>query len=182
MKGLPEVMLLCGFSGSGKTKTGEILADKIGYKFVDTDKVIEDHFGKTIPEIFLQMGEGKFRFAEADVIRLAVKQKPMVIALGGGALGDEHAVAYLKSCGRLVYLQVTPETVYDRLQDSDLRPMLKTFSKGEADQRAAVMERIESLLKTREPLYSQADEIVDTEGKSPEAVADEIRERLDRDD
>lgn len=181
MKDMPEVLLLCGFSGSGKTETGKILAEKIGYDFVDTDQVVEDHFGKTIPEIFMQLGEGKFRFAESDVVRMAAKRSKIVIALGGGTMGDEHAVAYLKSCGHLIYLKVLPETVYERLQDSDMRPMLKALSGTKGDEKEAAMSRIKSLLETRTPFYLEANDTIDTDSKTPTEVAAEIMDSLSKD-
>ena len=181
MKDMPEVLLLCGFSGSGKTETGKILAEEIGYEFVDTDQVVEDHFGKSVPEIFMQLGDGKFRFAESDVIRMPSKRWKIVIVLGGGTMADEHAVAYLKSCGHLIYLKVSPETVYERLQDSDMRPMLKALGGTEGGEKEAAMERIRSLLKTREPFYLESDVTFDTDGKSPEEVAGDIKNSLSRD-
>ena len=96
-------------------------------------------------------------------------------------MADKYALAYLKSNGHLIYLKVDPETVYERLQDSHYRPLLMTAGSGELNSKGAVMERIETLLRQREPFYLDAHETIDTEGKSPEAVADEIQTRLRRD-
>ena len=57
---LPEIVLLCGFSGSGKTETGKILSEKLGYGFTDTDATVEEELGKSIPEIFLKQGVIRF--------------------------------------------------------------------------------------------------------------------------
>jgi shikimate kinase len=178
MKKLPEIIFLCGFSGSGKTETGERLAELIEFGFIDTDATVEESLGKTIPEIFAKQGEAKFRFAESDVIRMATGRPPQVIALGGGAIGDEHKLDYIKDQGYLVYLRVTPETVYERLRNSTLRPLLEVYTDDEGKRREAVMKRIHTLLDEREKYYLAADMVVDTEGKSPEAVAREIQERL----
>lgn len=178
MKETRDVIFLCGFSGSGKTETGKILAELLEFGFTDTDATVEEVMGKSIPEIFARVGEAKFRFAEADVVRMSVKQKPMVIALGGGAVDDEKTLEWVKNNGSLVYLKVAPETVYDRLRDSHIRPMLQAFSKSEDNQREAVMKRIQSLLSEREKYYLKADLVVDTEGKSPADVAGEIKESL----
>lgn len=174
----PEVILLCGFSGSGKTETGRLLSENIGYGFTDTDATVEEALGKSIPEIFLKLGEGKFRFAESDVLRMALKRKPQVIALGGGTIADNQTLAYVKESGYLIYLRVTPETVYERLQSSHLRPMLQSFTPDEKDQREMVMKRIRKLLDEREKFYLKADLVIDTEGKSTDEVAVEIEKAL----
>ncbi len=182
MKKLPEIIFLCGFSGSGKTETGACLARMLGYGFTDTDTTVEDVLGKSIPEIFAKMGEYKFRFAESDVVRMSVEKKPRVISLGGGTIVDENNLQYVKNNGFLVYLRVAPETVYERLRESHIRPMLQAFSKDEASQQDAVMTRIRRLLDEREKYYNQADLTVDTDGKSPEDVAGEIEGTITREE
>lgn len=181
MKKPPEIIFLCGFSGSGKTETGERLAKLMDFGFIDTDATVEEALGKTIPEIFARQGEAKFRFAESDVIRMATRRPPQVIALGGGAIADEHKLNYIKDQGYLVYLRVTPETVYERLRNSTLRPLLEVYTDDEEKRREAVMKRIHKMLDEREKYYLAADMVVDTEGKSPDDVAREIQERLSSD-
>jgi shikimate dehydrogenase len=178
MSDMPEVIILCGFSGSGKTETGEQLAERLKFGFTDTDATVEEVMGKTIPEIFLKLGEAKFRFAESDVMRMAIKRRPQVIALGAGTIADENTLAFVKQSGFLIYLRTTPETVYDRLRDSHLRPMLQAFSKEEEDQKEIVMERIKQLMEVREAIYMQSELVVDTEGKSTADVAAEIESTL----
>jgi shikimate kinase len=170
MSKIPPVVLLCGFSGSGKTKTGPQLAESLGYEFLDTDATVEEVLGKSVPEIFLKLGEAKFRFAEADVLRMAVKRSRQVIALGGGTIADENTLAYVKESGYLVYLKVGPETVYDRLGKSHMRPMLQSFTEGQEDQKEVIMKRIRKLLEDREQFYIQADLVIDTEGKTSAAI------------
>lgn len=176
--GVPEIIFLCGFSGSGKTETGTILAGQFGFGFTDTDEAIEALFKKNIPEIFLKDGEKKFRTAEADVICQAVENKPRVISLGGGAIQSDNSLTYIKDRGSLIYLKATPETVYNRLQQSHRRPMLETLSKGKKDEKDAVMARIRSLMAERERFYLSADIVVDTESKSHHDVASEVRSKL----
>lgn len=178
MKKPPEIIFLCGFSGSGKTETGRRLAEMIEFGFIDTDATVEESLGKTIPEIFAKLGEAKFRFAESDVIRMATRRRPQVIALGGGAIGDEHKLSYIKDHGYLIYLRVTAETVYERLRNSTLRPLLEVYTDDEERRREAVMKRVNKMLEEREKYYLAADMVVDTEGKSPDDVAREIKEQL----
>lgn len=182
MKKPPEIIFLCGFSGSGKTETGACLARRLRYGFTDTDATVEDVLGKSIPEIFAKMGEYKFRFAESDVVRMSVEKKPRVISLGGGTIVDENNLEYVRDNGFLIYLRVTPETVYERLRDGHIRPMLEAFSKDEESQKEAVMTRIRRLLDERERYYNRADLVIDTEGKSPEEVAGEIEGTLTREE
>lgn len=182
MKKLPEIILLCGFSGSGKTETGKQLSEKLGYGFTDTDATVEEVLGKTIPEIFLKLGEAKFRFAESDVMRMAMKRQPQVMALGGGTIADDNNLAFVKSSGFLIYLQTTPETVYDRVRDSHLRPMLQTFSRDVDDQKEVVMKRIRELMQEREQYYLKADLVIKTDGKSTEEVAAEIEAIMKNDE
>lgn len=178
MKDLPEVILLCGFSGSGKTETGEKLSTLLEYGFTDTDATVEEVMGKSISEIFLKLGEAKFRFAESDVLRMAMKRRPQVISLGGGTIADDNSLAFIKDGGFLIYLKVGPETIFERIRKSHVRPMLQSFSKDIDDQKDIVMQRINDLLADREKYYLKADMVIDTEGKSTEAVAAEIEANL----
>ncbi len=181
MKDLPEVILLCGFSGSGKTETGEKLSALLEYGFTDTDATVEEVMKKSISEIFLKLGEAKFRFAESDVLRMAMKRRPQVISLGGGTIADDNSLSYVKDNGFLIYLKVSPETIFERVKKSHLRPMLQTFSKDIEDQKEIVMQRINDLLVERERFYLKADMVVDTESKSVEEVAAEIEANLKSD-
>lgn len=174
----PQVIFLSGFSGSGKTETGKLLADSIAYGFTDTDSVVEDALGKSIPEIFAKMGESKFRFAESNAIRIATLNKPQVIALGGGSIADKNNLAYVKSMGFMVYMKVSPETIFERLKKSHFRPMLDTMAAGSDDRIEGAKERIRSLLETREKFYLEADYVIDTENKSPSEVAEAIKAKL----
>lgn len=179
---IPGIIFLCGFSGSGKTETGEILAKIINFAFTDTDSVIERQMGKTIPEIFARSGEAKFRFVENDVIRMATMHQPQVVSLGGGAIHDKYMLEYIKSNGYLIYLRTTAETIYNRLQNTHIRPMLEVLHKGEEPDENKVMGRIRQLLDEREEVYLGADKVIDTENKSCEDVAQEIKSIWGNDD
>lgn len=176
---LPEIIYLCGFSGSGKTVCGEILADLIGYLFVDTDQVIKSEAGKSIPEIFSGDGEIRFRQIEAEIVRAASNMDKRVISLGGGALTNIENLKFTKEKGTLVYLQASLETINSRLKDSHSRPLLESGQKSDVGN--GRIERIETLFKQREKDYLQSGLIIATDGKSPDAVAHEIKDKLSKD-
>jgi len=181
MSNIPQIIFLCGFSGSGKTETARHLADLIAYDCTDTDEVVEETLGKSIPEIFAQLGEAKFRFTESDIIRMAVKRSPQVISLGGGTIADEHNLKFIRDKGFLIYLKVSPEAIYERLKDSHVRPMLQSFGKDEKEQEQMILKRIKTLLAEREQYYLKADLTINTDGKSPDQVAGEIKDSISQD-
>jgi shikimate kinase len=174
MKKIPDIVFLCGFSGSGKTETGRHLAALLGYEFVDTDESVETVLGKAVADIFADAGEHFFRQFEAEAIRAAASAVRRVIALGGGALTDSANLRYAQGCGCLIYLTVTPETAWRRLQNSSRRPMLQTERQSSDRDDEGTLVRIRSLMTQREAQYRQADITIDTEGKSCADVAAEI--------
>ena len=175
-------VFLCGFSGAGKSETGRILADRLGLEFLDTDDAIEAELGMSIPDAFERLGEKQFRTVESEVIRIAGRAGARVIALGGGAVAENENLAYIKRCGLLVYLRVSPEMAFRRLQNSHRRPKLKGTSPGTAKSTDDLLAAIVSLMAIREPFYRQADMSIDTEGKSPAEVAAEIEQAVNRDE
>jgi len=178
MAKLPDIIFLCGFSGSGKTETGRRLAEMIGYGFVDTDAVLEEVLGSSISHLFAALGEARFRSVESDILRTVVNFTPRVIALGGGTIAREENLIYAKAHGFLIYLKVTPETAYERLDGAQTRPLLRVPARAGEDRRQAVLDRIRHLLGERERYYLQSELMIDTEGKSGDQVAEEIRKAL----
>ncbi len=159
-----------GFMGVGKTTSGALLAESLGYEFIDMDDEIERMTGKTIPEIFSEDGELRFRELERDLVRDLSRKNGYVIGCGGGALADLVNAEALRESSTLVYLTATVDEILERTGKEHHRPLLKVD-----DPRKTV----EELIKKREPLYERYAEIeVDTTGKTPEAVAQEIRRRL----
>ena len=156
-------IVLAGFMGTGKTAVGEILADELGWRLVDTDGVIEREAGCAVRDIFARHGEGRFRELEAQVIRHVSAGRQQVIATGGGALLREENVQQLRAAGPLVCLQARAETILARTAGSDVRPLLE----GHAEPLAA----IRKLLAQRRTAYAQADSAVATDELSPWGVA-----------
>ena len=159
------MITLTGFMGSGKTTVGKVLADFLGCPFMDLDDLIVKKAGKSIPEIFAQDGEPAFRQLEARLLRQTVEkytENTVVLALGGGAVTTPASAALLHEKSVCIYLRATLETLLARLEG-------ETAGRPLAD--ASLAER----LAAREPLYEEtAHVVIDTDGLTPEEVADEI--------
>lgn len=165
-------LYLIGYRGTGKTTVARRLAERLGWPWLDADVVLEQRAGRTIAEIFEQGGEPLFRDLESQVVADLAKLDRHVIALGGGAVLREenrHAIR-ADGNGNIVWLQATPATIHARLKTDvntrQRRPNLTVMGGRE---------EIERLLEQRRPLYAAlADATIDTEGKSPAQIADEI--------
>jgi shikimate kinase len=153
---------LTGFMGSGKSTIGPILANTLGYEFADVDRVVEKSEGRTVSEIFREMGEAYFRGKELQSL-LALSVRPRtVISLGGGTLVQAEAFRVIRSTGILVYLKMSPEEVMRRLQHRTDRPLLLD-AEGERLPEDELRARIERLYAERSPLYEAADVVVATD-------------------
>lgn len=159
------LVCLCGFMGSGKTTVGRIVADALGCPFLDLDDLIVKKAGKSIPDIFAGSGEAAFRRMEADILRRTVDkyaENTAVLALGGGAVTTPASVALLHEKTVCIYLKASLDTLLQRLD-------------GETAGRPLADGHLAERLAGREPVYEEtAHVIVDTDGLSPEEVADEI--------
>lgn len=164
-------VIMTGFMGAGKTTVGKALARKQQIPFLDTDQLIEKKAGMTISRIFETQGEEAFRKMETSVLEDLLKRDDRtVISVGGGLpLRDENRELLWK-LGMVVYLQVKPETVLERLKGDNTRPMLQGGEAGE---------RVRSLLAYRTPLYQKAANlVVDVDDKTVSKIAEEIIELL----
>ena len=159
------MITLTGFMGSGKTTVGKVLADFLGCPFMDLDDLVVKKAGKSIPDIFAQDGEPAFREIEAQVLRKTVAkyaESTAVLALGGGAVLAPASAALLHEKTVCIYLRATLETLLARLA-------------GETAGRPLADASLADRLASREPIYEKtAHVIIDTDGLSPDEVADEI--------
>jgi len=147
-------LALIGFMGTGKSTAGQMAARFLGFEFLDTDQLIEERAGRTIPEIFEQAGETVFRELESQVIELVGQESGKVISTGGGVGANSDHVASLKKHSLVVCLWANPETIYRRVSAQGNRPLLECEDpKG----------RIHQLLEERSPFYRQADVLLSTE-------------------
>lgn len=158
---------LIGFMGSGKTSTGTELAKLMDRELLDSDELIVQQEGKSIPEIFAESGEEGFRKIETEIFRnLSQNDNDYIISCGGGAPLREENVALMRRNGRIVRLTATAQTVYDRVKGDDNRPLLQSDDP---------MKRIRALMSMRERAYSEAADItVSTDGRTPLMVATEL--------
>ena len=164
---LKNNLIFIGYMGCGKTSVGKCLAGKLGTAFLDTDQWIEEQQGCMISTIFSTQVEEAFRNMETDCLRTFLDQEiEGVIAVGGGLPLREENRKLLNRLGKVIYLRVQPETVYERLKADTTRPLLQT---------ADPKETIKEMLKLREAAYmAAADVVVEADRKIPEELAAEI--------
>src|SRR5512134_3811113 len=110
-------IILYGPPGVGKTTVGQALAGRLGRQFVDSDPLIENYAGRSIPQIFSQLGEAEFRRLESKVCAELAARRNAVIALGGGALVNPANRAALERSGFILCLRATPEALLTRMAE-----------------------------------------------------------------
>lgn len=157
-------LYLVGMMGAGKTTIGRKLATQLGYRFVDTDALIEQAAGQPISELFAQSGEATFRTLETQVLAQVSVYTRMVIATGGGIVTEPMNWSYLRH-GVVIWLDVPVPVLVSRLSGDVTRPLLKGVD---------LTAKLEALLATRGSLYAQADVQVAYEGRSVVKTCDRI--------
>ncbi len=156
-----------GPPGCGKTTVGMLLAEKMGWHFLDTDKIIENEAGMPIAEIFLQKGEAEFRRREKTLLAELGKTTRTVVALGGGTLVDPENRVEVEKHGPVVCLMCEPEVILQRMGDElNARPLLVG---------SGPLERLKSLLAKRASLYASFPMTLDTTALAPEDVVRKIQ-------
>lgn len=136
--------MLVGLMGSGKSSVGRMAAQMLGFDFLDTDQLIVETAGRSIPEIFAAEGEAGFRVVETQVLRSLEGAQRKIIATGGGIVTRAENLQILRALGFVVWLNATPETLYKRTSHSNDRPLL---NQGNAAQ------TLRDLHEKRAPLY-----------------------------
>lgn len=164
-------LTLVGPMGAGKSTIGRLLARELGLVFKDSDRVIEERTGASIPLIFELEGELGFRDREQQVIAELMQCRGLVLATGGGAILRPENRSTLVSGSLVVYLHTSVEHQLERTARDRNRPLLQTDNPRQV---------LEDLLKVREPLYREvADIIIETDTRPPRLVVQEILEQLD---
>lgn len=162
-------IILAGFMGSGKSTVGRVLARRLGWKFADTDRIIESEQGRRIAQIFEELGEAAFREMEADLAERLADFQHHVIATGGGFMVRPANREAASRAGEVILLMASADQIWHRVGRSRHRPLLKS-----EDPKA----RIRELLKEREAAYGAIPNRVATDGLTPDEVAEEILSRL----
>jgi shikimate kinase len=162
-------LILTGFMGAGKSTVGAILAQELGWRFIDLDEVIEASSQSTVAEIFRDHGEADFRRRERQAVEQVSNHDQIVLALGGGTVEDESTRSLLihppENC--LVFLEAPLAELLARCTvKGKVRPLL------------AAPEALEARLNRRLPHYSAAHITVTTAGLAPKAVADRVLEQV----
>lgn len=169
---LSHPVFLCGMMGSGKSSVGKRVADKLQVPFNDLDSLIEQQEGLKIPDIFRTKGEAYFREAEQKQLTETAITAQGILALGGGSLQNQRIIDHLKLYGWIVFLDAPRSVLFNRLKNSQNRPLL-----SDTDTESLRL-RIDSLLEQRMPFYSQAHITVKTNNLQLNEVADRIITKL----
>ena len=156
-------IVLIGMMGAGKSSIGRRLASRLGIPFIDADTEIESAAGMTIPEIFEKHGEPYFRAGEARVIARLLDNGPQVLATGGGSVMDPQTRALIGQKGISIWLKADIDVLLKRTKRRNDRPLV---------------EKIKHLLPMREPIYAQADIIIQSRDEPHDTIIDEIMGEL----
>lgn len=162
-----ENIILTGMPGAGKSTVGVVLAKRLGKRFVDSDLVIQERYGKLLHEIIEEKGVEGFLKIENEV-NASFKLKQAVIATGGSAVYGQEAMRHLKSIGTVIYLSLPYEEIRERLGDLNARGVVMRPGQTLSD-----------LYEERAPLYEKyADMIIECHEKSLRQLVLEIAEKL----
>ena len=147
--------------GAGKSTIGRQLARKLGLTFYDSDKVVEDRTGVSIPTIFNIEGEQGFRDREEQVIADLTAMPHVLIATGGGSVLRDINRQHLKDGGIVIYLKASADQLYQRIKNDKNRPLMQTENP---------LQTLRDLLQVREPLYFDVADLIIPTGKQKVSV------------
>ncbi len=159
----PDRIILIGFMGSGKTTVGRILAAHLGWDLVDTDQLVEARAGAPVTRIFADLGERAFRDVEAAVLSDLGQRTRLVVATGGGAPAQNQNLHFFSGPVAVFHLRVSLRAVRERTRGNTQRPLLSLAEST-----------LVSLYESRQPLYESIGKGVETDGRKPEQVAEDI--------
>ena len=163
-------IILIGFMACGKSSVGRRLSQAIDLEFLDTDSLIEQKAGTSISDIFSTQGEPAFRTMETECLKELINREggAFVLSVGGGLPIREENRRLLSQIGTVIYLRITPDTVFMRVRNDKSRPLLQTTNpRG----------RIMDMMNARKQFYEDAaDYVLEADNKSFEAIIDEIKE------
>ena len=178
MISLPDLadkpIFLTGFMATGKTKVGRVLAEWLSREFVDTDELVVEAAGQSIPDIFEQDGEATFRQLEHEAVIKAAQMANVIVSLGGGAITQERNWEVIRATGVCLCFRASIDTIFERIsRKHDERPLLAGLDDD------GLRDKIEGMLADRETSYGQSDAFVtSTEDRTPEETAELALEEL----
>ncbi|MCA6084741.1 shikimate kinase [Candidatus Endomicrobiellum agilis] len=158
-------LVFTGFMGTGKSKTGRIVSERLKRGFFDTDNLIERKVGYSINDIFKRYGETSFRQMEIETIKEVSERDSAVISCGGGVVLNSVNIAALRKKGIIINLYASAEVIYERLKSESDRPLLRCEKP---------LTEIKKLLNFRKTFYMDCDFSFDTDGLSAAKVADKV--------
>ena len=163
-------IFLIGFMGSGKTTVASYLGKAYQMKTTEMDGAISEQEGMSIPDIFALHGEEYFRRLETAFLIELRQEKGVVVSCGGGVPMRSENVAEMKKNGRVILLEASPETIYERVKDSNDRPLL------EGNKNIAYI--AELICKRKEKYEAAADIVIETDGKKVSVIGEEIMRKV----
>ena len=163
-------IVLIGFMGSGKSTISDYLSTVFDMKLVEMDQVIAEKEEMSIPDIFATYGEEYFRNLETNLLKELQTGQNCIISCGGGVALRQENVVEMKKNGRVVLLTASPETIFERVKDSNDRPILD----GNKN-----VEFIAGLMEQRREKYeAAADVVVQTDNKTILQICEELISKL----
>jgi 3-dehydroquinate synthase len=165
----PRHIFLTGFSGSGKSAVAALVAAALGWRALDTDDMIQERSGRSIPDIFARDGEARFRELEAEALREAARQVDVVVATGGGIVQSAANRRLMADGGFVVCLEGRPEVLWQRIREAGSSATERPLLAGPDP-----LGRIRVLKARRQPFYALADYTAHTDGIDLPQVAEEV--------
>lgn len=157
---------LIGFMGTGKSTVAKELENTLHAKRMEMDQLIEMQQGMAITEIFEKYGETYFRDIETELLKTFVGEENLVVSCGGGSVLRDENAELMKRAGKIIWLRANAQTVYERVKDSNNRPILRGNM---------TVEYIRELMEKREERYKcVADIYISTDGKTIRDICTEI--------
>lgn len=161
-------IILIGMPFSGKSSIGKNIAQKIGYKFYDSDVMIETRENMSINDIFLKKGERYFRKSEISIIKELSKKQKFVLASGGGMPIYFDNIHKLNSLGMTIFIDTSLDILINRAMQFSDRPLVKNNCE----------KNMEKLFRKRYVIYKSASLIVNADDKSIEDISFDILKKI----
>ena len=163
-------VFLIGFMGAGKSTIARNLVKELDMELIEMDETIVKQQGKSINEIFDQVGEDGFRDIESKLVLDIITEKNAIVSCGGGVVIRRENVENMKKNGKIIFLTATPETILERVKNGKDRPLLNGHMN---------VEYISEMMEKRREMYENAADIkISTDGKTKGEITEEIIAKL----